>query len=52
MAQLHICMCHRTVTWTSDVTYVCTIGLKGLKPIASSGAPSNFVESLAPCISV
>ena len=23
-------MCHRTVLWTSDVTYMCAVGLRGL----------------------
>ena len=24
-------MCHRTVAWTSDVTYICAIGLRALR---------------------
>ena len=27
MDQCHICMCQRTVAWTSNVTYVCDIEL-------------------------
>ena len=30
MGQFHVNMCHRAVVWTSDVTYVCAIGLRGL----------------------
>ena len=26
--QCHIRMCHRAVAWTSDVTYVCAVGLR------------------------
>ena len=31
MDQRHIRMCHRAVAWTSNVTYVCAIRLRGLK---------------------
>ena len=26
--QCHIRMCHRAVAWTSDVAYVCSVGLR------------------------
>ena len=31
MGHCHIPMYHRAVTWTSDVIYICAIGLRGLK---------------------
>ena len=33
MAQCHIHMCYRAVAWTSDVTYICAIELRGLSCI-------------------
>ena len=31
MDQCHICMCIGAVAWTSDVKYICVIGLRGLR---------------------
>ena len=33
MDQCHISMCHMDGAWTSDVTYICAMGLKGLKSL-------------------
>ena len=40
MDQCHMCMYHRTVAWTSDVTYIFAIGLRALK----SGCPSRRTQ--------
>ena len=43
MDQCHIPMCHRAIAWTSDVTYVCVIGLKGLTPTQQVDAQSIYI---------
>ena len=32
-------ICHRAVALTSDVTYICTIGLRGLNAVWNAGIP-------------
>ena len=43
--QCHIHMWHWAVAWTSDVTYVCAIGLKRLRSTHTSGHTIDFVLS-------
>ena len=44
--ECHIHMCHTAVSWTSDVTYVCEIGLRGLKGYLSHEQLCNSKKNI------
>ena len=49
MYQCCIHMCHRAVAWTSDVAYVCAIGLRGLTWLVVTNLVSHCTLGLELC---